>query len=130
MLHTAKYMHQILDLSLDAYEEIFKEIDTTGLVEKKDLIFKDFLELKNEKSAPLFQLLLYAYISKKKLYKSKKIIGGIISLRNTKNYFLKLDNYVEINSNYVDEKFVSSFEIFLNKIFDELFDITKPFTLN
>ena len=99
-------------------------------MKKKDLIFKDFLELKSEKSAPLFQLLLYAYISKKKLYKSKKIIGGIISLRNTKNYFLKLDNYVEINSNYVDEKFVSSFEIFLKKIFDELFDITKPFKLN
>ena len=27
MLHTAKYMHQILSLSNDAYEEIFKEID-------------------------------------------------------------------------------------------------------
>ena len=64
------------------------------------------------------------------MYKSKKIIGGIISLRNTKNYFLKLENYVDINSKYVDEKFVSSFETFLKKIFDELFDITKPFTLN
>ena len=39
MLHTAKYMHQILDLSLDAYEEIFKEIDTSGLVEKKGIIY-------------------------------------------------------------------------------------------
>ena len=28
MLHTAKYMHQILSLSNDAYEEIFKEIDS------------------------------------------------------------------------------------------------------
>ena len=28
MLHTAKYMHQILSLSNDAYEEIFQEIDT------------------------------------------------------------------------------------------------------
>ena len=26
MLHTAKYMHQILNLSLDAYEEIFKKL--------------------------------------------------------------------------------------------------------
>ena len=116
---------------VDLFDGEIRIIDyKSGLVEKKDLVFKDFLELKNEKSAPLFQLLLYAYISKKKLYKSKKIIGGIISLRNTKNYFLKLDNYVNINSNYVDEKFVSSFEIFLKKIFDELFDITKPFTLN
>ena len=37
MMHTAKYMHQILSLSNDAYEEIFQEIDTTGLVEKKEL---------------------------------------------------------------------------------------------
>ncbi len=39
MMHTAKYMHQILSLSIDAYEEIFKEIDTTGLVEKKGIIY-------------------------------------------------------------------------------------------
>jgi D-amino-acid dehydrogenase len=39
MLHTAKYMHQILDLSLDAYDEIFKEIDTTNLVERKGILY-------------------------------------------------------------------------------------------
>ena len=39
MLHTAKYMHQILDLSLDAYDELFKEIDTTALVEKKGILY-------------------------------------------------------------------------------------------
>jgi len=39
MLHTAKYMHQILNLSLDAYEEIFKEINIDGLVEKKGIIY-------------------------------------------------------------------------------------------
>jgi len=39
MLHTAKYMHQILNLSMDAYEEIFKEIDTTNLIEKKGIIY-------------------------------------------------------------------------------------------
>ena len=39
MLHTAKYMNQILSLSNDAYEEIFKEIDTTNLVEKKGIIY-------------------------------------------------------------------------------------------
>ena len=35
MMHTAKYMHQILNLSNDAYEEIFKEIDTTNLKDNK-----------------------------------------------------------------------------------------------
>jgi glycine/D-amino acid oxidase-like deaminating enzyme len=39
MLHTAKYMHQILDLSLDAYDELFKEIDTTNLVERKGILY-------------------------------------------------------------------------------------------
>ena len=39
MLHTAKYMHQILDLSLDAYDELFKEIDTVGLVERKGILY-------------------------------------------------------------------------------------------
>ena len=39
MLHTAKYMHQILSLSNDAYEEIFKEIDISNLVEKKGIIY-------------------------------------------------------------------------------------------
>ncbi len=39
MLHTAKYMHQILSLSNDAYEEIFQEINTNGLVEKKGIIY-------------------------------------------------------------------------------------------
>ncbi len=39
MLHTAKYMHQILSLSNDAYEEIFREIDTSNLIEKKGIIY-------------------------------------------------------------------------------------------
>ena len=39
MLHTARYMHQILNLSMDAYEEIFQEIDTTNLLEQKGIIY-------------------------------------------------------------------------------------------
>ena len=39
MLHTAKSMNQILSLSMDAYEEIFQEIDTTNLVEQKGIIY-------------------------------------------------------------------------------------------
>ena len=39
MMHTAKNMHQILSLSNDAYEEIFQEINTRGLVEKKGIIY-------------------------------------------------------------------------------------------
>ena len=32
MLHTAKYMHQILDLALPAYDELFQDIDTLSLI--------------------------------------------------------------------------------------------------
>ena len=39
MFHTVKYMHQILSLSNDAYEEIFKEINTSNLVKKKGIIY-------------------------------------------------------------------------------------------
>ena len=39
MMHTAKYMHQILNHSMDAYEEIFQEIDTTNLVEQRGIIY-------------------------------------------------------------------------------------------
>ena len=39
MMHTAKYMHQILDISLDAYDELFADIDLNGLVEKKGIMY-------------------------------------------------------------------------------------------
>ena len=37
MLHTAKYMNQILDLSLSAYDELFADIDISELVENKGI---------------------------------------------------------------------------------------------
>ena len=39
MMHTAKYMHQILDLALPAYDELFEDIDVSGLVESKGIIY-------------------------------------------------------------------------------------------
>ena len=39
MMHTAKYMHQILDLALPAYDELFEKIDISGLVESKGIIY-------------------------------------------------------------------------------------------
>jgi len=38
-MHTAKYMHQILDLALPAYDELFEEIDVSELVEKKGIMY-------------------------------------------------------------------------------------------
>jgi len=39
MMHTARNMHQILDLALPAYDELFDEIDLGGLVEKKGILY-------------------------------------------------------------------------------------------
>ena len=39
MMHTAKYMHQILDIALPAYDELFEDIDISELVENKGIIY-------------------------------------------------------------------------------------------
>ncbi len=39
MMHTAKNMHQILDLALPAYDELFEEVDLSGLVENKGIMY-------------------------------------------------------------------------------------------
>ena len=39
MMHTAKNMHQILDLALSAYDELFDDIELEGLVEKKGILY-------------------------------------------------------------------------------------------
>mgnify|MGYP002701192071 CR=1 FL=1 len=39
MMHTAKNMHQILDLALPAYDELFEEIDLEGSVENKGILY-------------------------------------------------------------------------------------------
>ena len=69
MLHTAKYMHQILDLALPAYDELFQDIDVSGLVESKGIIYfwtkKDLkcreLEINIRKELGVKQQLLTAH---------------------------------------------------------------------
>ncbi len=39
MMHTAKNMHQILDQSLPAFDELFDEINLEGLVESKGILY-------------------------------------------------------------------------------------------
>ena len=39
MMHTAKYMHQILDLAIPAYDELFQDIDLGDLVENKGILY-------------------------------------------------------------------------------------------
>ena len=39
MMHTAVNMHQILDLALPSYDELFEDIDISGLVKKKGIMY-------------------------------------------------------------------------------------------
>ena len=39
MMHTARYMHQILNLAMPAYDELFQDIDISGLIENKGIIY-------------------------------------------------------------------------------------------
>jgi len=39
MMHTARYMHQILDLALPAYDELFEDINISELIENKGIIY-------------------------------------------------------------------------------------------
>ncbi len=72
MLHTAKYMHQILSLSNDAYEEIFREIDTTNLVKKNGIIY--VWTNKNLKSRELEIKVRRDLVIKQKLLTQKEIL--------------------------------------------------------
>ncbi len=39
MMKTAKYMHQILDIALPAFDELFEDIEIEGLVENKGILY-------------------------------------------------------------------------------------------
>ena len=104
MMHTAKYMHQILDLALPAYDELFEEIDISGLVENKGIIYfwtdKDLksreLEINIRKELGVKQQLLKPYEIHDLEPHIKQIYhGGVLypqarHTRNPKKILLKL----------------------------------------
>ena len=104
MMHTAKYMHQILDLALPAYDDLFKEIDISGLVENKGIIYfwtnKDLksreLEINIRKELGVEQQLLTAHEIHdlephiRKIYHSGIYYPSARHARNPKKILLKL----------------------------------------
>ena len=104
MMHTAKYMHQILDLALPAYDELFQDIDVSGLVESKGIMYfwtnQDLksreLEIKIRKDLGVKQKLLTPHEIHDLEPHIKKIYhGGILyenakHARNPKKILLKL----------------------------------------
>jgi len=104
MLHTAKYMHQILDLALPAYDELFQEIDVSETVENKGIMYfwtnKDLksreLEIKIRNELGVKQQILTPHeIHDLEPHINKIYHGGILysnarHARNPKKILLKL----------------------------------------
>tara|TARA_B100000686_G_scaffold333328_1_gene399140 strand:- start:1297 stop:2553 length:1257 start_codon:yes stop_codon:yes gene_type:complete len=104
MMHTAKYMHQILDLALPAYDELFQEVDVSGLVESKGIIYfwtdKDLksreMEIKIREELGIEQKLLTQHEIHdlephiKKIYHAGVLYPSAKHTRNPKKILLKL----------------------------------------
>jgi D-hydroxyproline dehydrogenase len=110
MMHTAKYMHQILDLALPAYDEIFEDIDVSGLIESKGILYfwtnKDLksreLEIKIRNELGIKQQLLSPHEIHdlephiKKIYHGGALYSNAKHARNPKKILLKLfDQFIK-----------------------------------
>jgi len=106
-MHTAKYMHQILDLALPAYDELFQDIDVSGLVESKGIIYfwtdKDLksreLEINIRKELGVKQQLLTPHEihdlepNINQIYHGGVLYPNAKHTRNPKKILLKIFNY-------------------------------------
>ena len=104
MLHTTKYMHQILDLALPAYDELFEDINVSELVESKGIIYfwtnKDLksreLEINMRKELGIKQQLLTPHEIHdlephiKQIYHGGVLYPNARHTRNPKKVLLKL----------------------------------------
>ena len=115
MMHTAKYMHQILDLALPAYDELFRDIDISGLIESRGIIYfwtnKDLksreLEINIRKELGVKQKLLTPHEihdlepNIKQVYHGGVLYPGARHTRNPKKILLKLfDLFLKRNGRF------------------------------
>ncbi|MBA1337839.1 MAG: D-amino-acid dehydrogenase [Pelagibacterales bacterium] len=118
MMHTAKYMHQILDLALPAYDEIFQDIDITGLVENRGILYfwtkNDLksreLEFKIRNDLGVKQQLLTPHEihdlepNIKKIYHGGALYSNARHARNPKKILLKLfDQFIKKGGIFVKQ---------------------------
>ncbi len=142
MMHTAKYMHQILDLAIPAYDELFEDINISGLVENKGIMYiwnnKDLssreLEINIRKKLGIEQKIL----TPKDIHDLEPNIkpfyhGGVFyskarHARNPKKILLKLlDYFIERGGNFLklnikDIKFDNETPILQNETQNFVFD--------
>ena len=144
MMHTAKNMHQILELALPAFDELFDEVDISGLVENKGIMY--FWNDQNLKSRELEIRIRNELGVKQQLLSPKEIHdlepnikpvyhGGVyydyarhardpkkILIKLFENFLKKGGKYLKLNINgldFDDEKPVARTEI-QRFVFDKL----------
>ena len=113
---------------VDSIDNIVRIIDyKTGFVDVKDLKIKEKEQIiEDAKYAKLFQLMIYALLfSKEHPENQKKILPCIISFRNLLQGYLNIEINNEIHVNSV----IHEFEKLLQKLFKEIFDDKKAFTM-
>ena len=118
MMHTAKYMHQILNLALPAYDELFEDINVSGLVENKGILYfwtdKDLksreLEIKIRNELGVKQQILSPHEIHdlephiKKIYHGGALYSNARHARNPKKILLKLfDRFIKKGGQFKKE---------------------------
>ncbi len=112
---------------IDEIDGVLRIIDyKTGKVEPRGLMIKDWDKLTLEEShSKAFQVLFYAYLygkNKNLNFNTQNIESGIISFKNLKSGFIKVNNQ-EINQQTID-----AFLIQLERLLLEIYDPQIPFT--
>ena len=112
---------------IDELNGVTRIIDyKTGKVESSNLKVTAISSIAEEKYSKAIQVLLYGYMYSKNKSITTKIESGIISFKNLKSGFLKVDfgkNDYEITQERIDE-FIDA----IKELIKEIFDVSIPFT--
>ncbi len=113
---------------IDTVNDVLRVLDyKTGRVEKGHLVLKEWDDLITDynKQSKAFQVLCYALM----LYKSEGLPqsteAGIISFKNLKEGFLKLN---KDRNSLITQDLIETFQEYLLQLVDEILDIDIPFT--
>jgi len=113
---------------IDTVNDVLRVLDyKTGRVEKGHLVLKEWDDLISDynKQSKAFQVLCYALM----LYKSEGLPqsteAGIISFKNLKEGFLKLN---KDRNSLITQDLIETFQEYLLQLVDEILDIDTPFT--
>ena len=120
---------------IDELNGVIRIIDyKTGMVDANKLKMVDFANIRDLKYHKAIQVMLYAflYTENKKFDFSNNLEAGVISFKNLKNGFLKMNfssNYRAPNNEITEEKleeFMNEIKEFLKELYDPEIDFIEP----